>query len=118
MPKLEKEDMRTLVSTTNMLDKEGFTSQFKATEKGLKSLTTETIYSPEQIKVVSFYRFEGESSPSDNSILYALETSEGERGTLIDAYGPYSDTLVTNFMSSVEEIKKREHKHETVKTKK
>ena len=103
----EKEHMKTLVSCLNTLLTSGFEIQFKAMKSGLKSLTTEKIYKPEQVKVLNFYRFEGESDPSDNSILYAIETSDGERGTLIDAYGPYSDTNVTNFMQQVEEIEKK-----------
>lgn len=102
----EKTEMKTLVSCCNMLDKQGFTTQFKATVEGLKSLTTEKLYKPEEIKVANFYRFEGESNPSDNSILYAIETCTGERGTLVDSYGSYSDTNVTNFMKDVCATKK------------
>ncbi len=110
----EKIDMSTLVSCTNMLDKQGFTTQFKALSNGLQSLKTKTIYSPEEIKVVNFYRFEGESSPSDNSILYAIETTKGEHGTLTDAYGPYSDTNITKFMAEVEEMHKKVNKDESL----
>ncbi|MEO8147445.1 MAG: hypothetical protein ABI723_07400 [Bacteroidia bacterium] len=103
----EKTPMKTMVSCLNMLMTTGFETQFKATLAGLKSLTTEQIYHPNEVKVINFYRFEGESDPSDNSIVYAIETSNGERGTLTDAYGPYSDTLVTTFMQQVEEIQKK-----------
>ncbi|CAN5526742.1 hypothetical protein BH11BAC2_BH11BAC2_20110 [soil metagenome] len=113
-PLQEKIQMKTMVDCTNMLDKLGFTSQFKALSNGLKSLKTNQIYSSADIKIVNFYRFEGESDPCDNSILYALESANGERGTLTDAFGPYSDTNVTNFIQSVEEIQKKVNKHETL----
>jgi len=103
----EKAQMKTMVACTNMLDKLGFTTQFKATSGGLKSLTTERTYAPAEIKIVNFYRFEGDSKPEDSSILYAIETANGERGTLTDAYGPYSDTHVTAFIKQVEEIEKK-----------
>lgn len=103
----EKKHMNTLVSCLNSLLKSGFETQFKAVKSGLKSLASEKVYTPEQIKILNFYRFEGESDPSDNSILYAIETSEGEKGTLTDAYGPYSDTNITKFMQTVEEIQKK-----------
>ncbi|MES2590588.1 MAG: hypothetical protein V4608_01800 [Bacteroidota bacterium] len=108
----DKEDLRTLTSCLNNLAKEGFATQFKALKNGLKSLTTDRLYQKDDIKIVSFYRFEGESDPSDNSILYAIETSSGERGTLTDAYGAYSDPNVSNFIKEVENIAKREHKNE------
>lgn len=103
----DKIHMKTLVSCLNSLLAEGFDSQFKAIKSGLKSLANEKVYQPDEVKILNFYRFEGESDPSDNSILYAIETTDGARGTLIDAYGPYSDTNVTNFIQQVEEIEKK-----------
>jgi hypothetical protein len=106
----DKEEMKTLSSCLNSLLAKGFETQFKATKHGLKSLTTEKIYQPEDVRIANFYRFEGESDPGDNSILYAIITSTGERGTLTDAYGAYSDVQVSAFIKEVEEIEKREHK--------
>ena len=106
----DKEEMKTLSSCLNSLLSKGFETQFKATKHGLKSLTTEKIYQPEDIKITNFYRFEGESDPADNAILYAIETTSGERGTLTDAYGAYSDVQVSQFIKEVEEIEKRSHK--------
>lgn len=110
----EQNKMKTLVSCTNMLDNLGFTTQFKAETRGLESLTTKRLYQPEEVKVVNFYRFEGASNPSDNSILYAIETNNGERGTLTDAYGAYSDTNVTNFMKSVDSLEKKVNKEDSL----
>lgn len=107
-----KRDMETLTACINSLTVEGYVTQFKATSKGLRSLSTDKIYRPEEVKITNFYRFEGESDPSDNSILYVIETIDGEKGTLIDAYGAYSDTKVTNFVKEIEEIQKREHQDE------
>jgi hypothetical protein len=110
----EKTHMKTMVACTSMLDKLGFTTQFKATSGGLKSFTTERIYTPGEIKIVNFYRFEGDSNPEDSSILYAIETANGERGTLTDAYGPYSDTHVTTFIKQVEEMEKKVDKEKSL----
>jgi hypothetical protein len=103
------DQMKTLSECLNSLLAAGFEAQFKATKEGLKSLTTEKVYVPEDIKISSFYRFEGESDPADNSIVYAIETITGEKGTLTDAYGAYSDVHVAKFIKEVEEISKRAH---------
>ena len=103
---IEKSDLKTLVACTNMLAKLGFTTQFKAYREGLMSLATKVIYFPDEIEIVDFYRFEGESDPEDSAILYAIETICGERGTLTDAFGMYSDPHVTNFIKQVREIQK------------
>jgi hypothetical protein len=102
----EKEHMKTLVSVLNSKSLSEFVTQFDITEQGLMSLATQKIYQPNQVKVAHFYRFEGESNPDDNAILYAIETDEGEKGTIVDAYGAYSDPLITDFMKQVEGIHK------------
>jgi hypothetical protein len=110
----EIEGMETLAACTSMLYKLGYRTQFQALESGLKSLTTGRIYLPNEVRVVNFYRFEGDSAPEDNSILYAIQTITGERGTLTDAYGHYSDTDVTNFMKQVDEIEKKTNKEKSL----
>ena len=103
------EDMKTLTVCLNKLILEGYNIDFKVTEKGeaLTALQTEKTYRPEQIHVVNFYRFEGASDPADNSILYAIETSDGVKGTLVDAFGPYADRKVEAFMKTVDDISKK-----------
>ena len=110
----EKVEMKTMVSCTNMLSKLGFTTQFKAFKAGLKSLDSDRVYAPNEVYIVNFYRFEGESDPAENSILYAIETTDGEKGTLTDAYGMYNDAHVTNFIKQVEEIQKKINRDETL----
>ena len=106
--------MISLAGCLNKLVLDGFTEDFKASERGLLSLKGEKIYDPTEVRVVNFYRFEGASDPPDNTILYAIETNDGVRGTLVDAYGSYADARVTTFMQEVEEInKKAVNNHDT-----
>jgi hypothetical protein len=48
-------------------------------------------YLPSDLKIIKTYRFEGESDPSDSSILYVLEGNDGTRGYSVDAYGAFSN---------------------------
>ncbi len=97
----EKVNMNSLVSVLGHLTSLGFETQFKVTEQGLTSLKTEKIFQSDEVEVAHFYRFEGESDPDDNAILYAIVTKDGEKGTVVDAYGIYNDAKITNFMQSV-----------------
>ena len=108
---VEQKHLNTMVDCVNSLILKGFTEDFKAKDSGLLSLSTKKLYKPEEVKVLNFYRFEGNSDPADNSILYAVETADGKRGTLVDAYGPYADSHVTKFMHEVEEISKKTERH-------
>ena len=98
--------MVTLAALITKLTRKGYETQFKITPEGLMSLSTDTVFTPNQIKIKHFYRFEGESNPADNSILYAIETNSGEMGTLVDGYGISSDHEIDSFIKQVERIDK------------
>ena len=99
--------MKSLATCLNRMITEGYTEDFKITDQGLESLNRHNHYKPEQIQIVNFFRFEGESDPDDNAILYVIETNDGTKGTLVDAYGVYNDAKVTRFMKDVETIQKK-----------
>ena len=110
----EFEDMKTLTSCMNKLDKLGFDTQFKVTNMGIKSFDTDKLFAPHQVKIVNFYRFEGASDPDDNAILYAIETEDGERGTLTDSYGASGDAHIATFIKEVEMISKKVGKDQSL----
>lgn len=101
------EDMKTLASCINKLVLDGYEEDFKVTEEGLCGAHSEECYQPDEIIINNFFRFEGASDPADNSILYAIETKDGIKGTLTDAFGPYGDENVENFIKKVEDMNKK-----------
>jgi len=101
------EEMKTLASCLTKVVKDGYVENFKVTEDGLQSLETGKMYQPEQIHIVNFFRFEGASDPSDSAILYVIETDDGVRGSLTDAYGMYADPNIDKFIKEVENISKK-----------
>jgi hypothetical protein len=107
---IKNDDLKTLAQCSNTMKKYGFDKDFQITEQGLKSMDMDKIYQPEDVKIVNFYRFEGESDPADMAILYVMETNDGMKGTLVDAYGTYSARKVQDFILQVEEIQKRTDK--------
>ena len=89
------------------LEEKGYTDQFRVEKKHLVLLTDKKKkYKPKDVKAVNFFRFEGISDPDDMSILFAIETCDGRKGTLIDAYGNYSDDDTGAFMQDVDISKK------------
>lgn len=102
--------MKSLALLSNKMVLEGYDDDFKITDNGLKSLKTEKIYQPDQVNVINFFRFEGQSDPNDNTIMYVIETSDGLKGTLVDAYGAYADRAVSDFMNNVESFQKKTEK--------
>lgn len=100
-------DMTDMDKCLHKLEAEGYSDQYKVERGKLIDLTNNKKYKPKDVKAVNFYRFEGISNPDDMSILYAIETSDGRKGTLVDAYGMYSDDETGEFMNQVEINKKK-----------
>jgi len=103
------DEMKTLASCLNKIVKDGYTENFQVTDDGshLRSLETDKLYRPDEVHIINFFRFEGASDPSDSAILYVVETNDGARGSLTDAYGMYADPNVDKFIKEVEDISKK-----------
>lgn len=98
--------METLSELTNDAFSKGYTENFKVVTSGLSTADGSIVYNPQDINISNFYRFEGFSDPQDNSILYLIETNDGKKGTLVDAYGPDADAKISSFIRQVEIIEK------------
>lgn len=90
-------DFDTLVEALQDLRERGFKLDFEIQSNQL-NCSDGSCHMPEEFKVVEQYRFEGMSSTGDNSILLAIETSDGRKGVIVDAYGTYSDSLTPDML--------------------
>jgi hypothetical protein len=103
----DKEEERSLINVEAKLNRDGFKKNFRVCEGRLQSIDdTEKSYGVEDVRIVDFYRFEGESNPDDMSILYAIECNDGTRGTISNSYGPLADTEVDEFLLQVQDLGK------------
>jgi hypothetical protein len=100
------EKMPTLSEKINNALKQGYTENFKISPRGLTDEMESKYYPASEIHIPNFHRFEGYSDPQDNAILYWIETADGRKGILVDAYGAYADVKINNFIREVEDIQK------------
>lgn len=42
---------------------------------------------PDEFAITEFYRFEGDSDPADEAVVYAIESTRGEKGLLVTGFG-------------------------------
>ena len=83
-----------LVDALKDMKQRGFTTDFNIAFDNIECKTTGTCLSPSQFEIVEHYRFEGDTNPSDSSVIYAVQSHDGVlKGTLISAYGMYSDAV-------------------------
>ncbi|PIQ20454.1 MAG: hypothetical protein COW65_14940 [Cytophagales bacterium CG18_big_fil_WC_8_21_14_2_50_42_9] len=102
----DKKELTTQVKIEARLNEEGFTKDFRVTESRLCAYDNDKTYGPEEVKIIDFFRFEGESNPDDMAILYAIECNDGTRGTISNSYGPLADTDIDAFLVQVEDLGK------------
>lgn len=91
----------TLSEAQKSLMEKGYNALFDVSND-LKLVNKDNKYSPSQVKVIEFHRFEGITNPSDSSIIYALETDDGVKGVIIDAYDASGSKNIADFMMKAE----------------
>lgn len=91
----------TLAGVMADLAQRGFTEQFRLVEGKLRAVEHGKTFLADQVVIAEYHRFEGVSDPDDMAILYAIEAQNGIRGTLVDAFGVYSDPAVGAFIRDV-----------------
>lgn len=92
---------KTMVDTLNDLKARGYDYDFNIKEDCLHCAQLGRQLSPEEFEVVEVHRFEGASDPDDNSVVYAIEGPEGIKGTLVNAYGIYSDPATDKLIAKL-----------------
>ena len=81
----------------------GYKENFRIQEGELIASGSDKKYAVDEISIVAEHRFEGMSNPSDMSILYIIETSDGKKGSILAPYGPAGDIEVAEFFKEIPE---------------
>jgi hypothetical protein len=68
---------------------------------GLYCIETNETFAPANITIDEFHRFEGATDYEDMSIIYVIETDNGIKGTITDAFGTYANTELGEFLKQV-----------------
>ena len=83
----------TLSEAIQDLQRRGYGNDFNLKPHWLECVSLKLEIHPEDFYVDEMHRFEGMSSTDDNSILYAISSKNGIKGTLVDAYGVYAENI-------------------------
>lgn len=91
-----------MVQAVTDLKKRGFNIDFELDKDGrLSNIRDHLSLQPEDCKIVEYHRFEGQSNPDDSSIIYAIKSNSGLKGTIVDAYGADSSVKLGNFLNKI-----------------
>ena len=93
--------MRTLSNAIERLVGRGFTENFGVMGDRLRAFDSGRTFGAQELVIREFQRFEGVSDPDDMAIVYAIETTDGTRGLLVDAFGTYASPIVGALLRDV-----------------
>ncbi|WP_017730424.1 hypothetical protein [Nafulsella turpanensis] len=85
------------------LKEKGVKLEFKLRDGALLDMEETRSYKPDDLRISDVYRFEGTTDPGKMDVLYVIEDKQkGEKGYISNAYGPYADTDVNDFIKAIE----------------
>jgi hypothetical protein len=83
------------------LVKRGFTANFEFLDKTFRDVNSGRTFQAENLTIVEHYRFEGASDPDEMSVVYAVESDDGTKGVIADAFGVYANPELGGFLNNV-----------------
>jgi len=89
----------TVSQAVNGLKERGYTLDFNLKSNSLECQGQN--FNPKDFEITEFHRFEGSSDPGDEAIVYAIESSNGMKGVLVNGFGVYSESLSDDMMKKL-----------------
>jgi hypothetical protein len=73
------------------LKQRGYTIDFNMEADFIVCNETPLRLKPDEFEITEVYRYEGNSDPGDEAVVYAIESKHGQKGVLVNGFGVSSD---------------------------
>ena len=84
----------TVTEAVNGLKARGYNIDFNIAFDKLICSEEKYCLHPEEFEIVESHRFEGDSNPDDEDVVYAVESKDGKlKGVITSAFGLYADPV-------------------------
>lgn len=94
------ESYDTLVEAINGLKTQGYSTDFNLRENCIVCGDLEIYH--DEFQIDKFFRFEGDTDPADESILYAISSEKyNMKGVLVNGYGISSEALANEMLEKL-----------------
>ncbi|QSW88288.1 MULTISPECIES: hypothetical protein [Flavobacterium] len=81
----------TVSKALDQLNEKGFTFDFNRNCEQIKK-------NPEKFEIVHVYRYEGESDPADEAVVYGIKSTSGKKGVYVAGFSADSDLETAKFL--------------------
>jgi len=93
----------TVSEAVNGLRQRGYTIDFNTDNDLVVCHKTPVSLAPDEFEIAEFYRFEGDTDPADEAVVYAIESKHGHKGILVNGYGPNSNAMSDALVKKLKE---------------
>lgn len=92
----------TVTEALHDLKAQGYTLDFNLAFDKLICSGKDICLLPADFEITAMYRFEGDTNPDDEDVIYTVESKDGNlKGTITSAYGLYADPLSTEMIQKL-----------------
>ncbi len=92
----------TVVEAINGLKKRGYSVDFNLAYDQIICVDKIHCLKPDNFEIVETYRFEGDTNPSDEDVVYAIESKDKNvKGIITSAFGTYADSVSTELLQKL-----------------
>ena len=91
----------TVTEAIKALKIQGYNQDFNLHHEWIECPSMDLRLKPEEFHVDEVHRFEGMTSPDDSEVLFAISSTRGVKGLLLDAYGVYASSMSPGMISKL-----------------
>lgn len=84
----------TVSKALDQLNEKGFTCDFNLNADMIKK-------NPEKFEIVHVYRYEGDSDPGDEAVVYGIKSTSGKKGVYVAGFSADSDLETAKLLSDL-----------------
>lgn len=90
----------------NALVSKGYDHNFNLKDEVLYCHTKDTSLQPDEFQIDEVHRFEGETNPDDEVVVYAISSNIANiKGVLVNAFGVYAETISAQLVEKLKIIR-------------
>lgn len=89
----------TVSNAINSLKRQGYTVDFNL--EGNYLVNGGNKIGVNEFSIVDVYRYEGDTDPSDEAAVYAIESTSGMKGVLVTAYGASAEAFTDEMLEKL-----------------
>jgi hypothetical protein len=93
--------MKTVLEIINRLREKHYSDDFEVKDGKFCSKDSGECFNADDLMIEKVYRYEGDSNPDDNAIVYAITAKNGCKGVLVDSYGTYADVSIAKLIGAI-----------------